>query len=147
MTIFIIIIIVIVFIFLAFSNDKNKMLEKVHSNGGLQEKYKHLISFFVNRSGFKIYSINRSTIIMGKKEPAVIMELMLTQSFNKVLINWNSKSTVSAVNLRWEFPDIMDQQSMIDKVMIDVVTKQQESINEKVAKSMRDFNDNSDDYF
>jgi hypothetical protein len=147
MAIFIIIIIVIVFIFLAFSNDKNKMLEKVHSNGGLQEKYKHLIFFFVNRSGFKIYSINRSTIIMGKKEPAVIMELMLTQSFNKVLINWNSKSTVSAVNLRWEFPDIMDQQSMIDKVMIDVVTKQQESINQKVAKAMRDFNDNSDDYF
>jgi hypothetical protein len=66
------------------------------------------------------------------------MQIVLTQSFNTVLIRWHSINAAGSVKMNWELPDSMNQETMVEKIMLDIVTKQQENIMKKVNKAMRD---------
>lgn len=133
MTVAIIIVLALIVIVLAFQIDREKMLTKVQSSSGkLTERYRIFFSFFIN-DGFKIKEENKSYVIITMSEPSSRMYLILTQSFNKVLIKWNTTTLTDCININWEFPDSMDQEAMVERVLLEVVDKQQREINKKLG--------------
>ena len=118
----VIIIGIVLFIILKFAIDSNKQSRQVQRQGGMQHKYRVLISHI--KSGdprVKIYKGTNSFISLGTSTIGGTTVFDISQTYGRVTIQWKIESPVFGKhNLEWEFEEYHDQDKMMEKITHDL---------------------------
>lgn len=123
MWIFIIITIIVIYILYSFITDREKMIKNVEFQGGIQEKYKILLSYILNNPDSKITQLKRDNIII-RCQGGSDAQFSVTQNFGTVDIDWLSNNGFAGiVKEKWQFRENLDQHEMAKKMMQDIEFK------------------------
>lgn len=119
-----IIIAIIGYILYRFFSDREKMLNNVQEKGGLQEKYKVLLTYLLSDPDAKITQITRDNIVISWKGSYTSAQFSIMQNFGTVNINWASNNGLAGiVKEKWEFAENLDQHAMAKKIFQDIEFK------------------------
>lgn len=119
----IIILAIVCFILYKFFSDREEMLNRTQSEGGMQNKYRTLLSYILVDPGSKITKVTRDIIVVNWKAGFSSAQISILQLFDVVKIKWVSNNSAGSINTSWEFPDSMDQNTMADRIMRDIERK------------------------
>jgi hypothetical protein len=109
----IIIIAVVIYIIYKYTSDRNKLLTGIESRGGLQRKYRELISCILAESpGARIVNVTRDTIVINWN----LGQFIIFQLFDKVRITWKMNLPTGVIQDSLEFPVSLDQQLMAKRI-------------------------------
>lgn len=110
--IFLIIAGIIVFVMYKFFTDRDKMLSKqLEPYGGIENKYRDLISYFLSVEPSKIVAMRRDYI--GISCLGGLMYWGIQETFNEVVIDFKGNSLPSK---RWEFHHNTPQEIIIAEI-------------------------------
>jgi hypothetical protein len=143
------IIAIVVFILYRFISDREKMLNNVQENGGLQEKYKVLLTYFLSDPDAKITIITRDNIVISWKGAYSSAQFSIMQNFGTININWASNNSVAGVvKEKWEFSENIDQHAMAKKIIQDIEFKMNHGIDwagahDKINSLVNNYTDTS----
>lgn len=118
----IIILIIVVAILVKFFADLNKQANYVTKQGGMRNKYKHLVDYALASSPKARIIQETSTFInIGVSSPVGPFAFMITHSFGSVIIQWKLEDSILGKHqLEWQFGEFDDQQKMIEKIENDI---------------------------
>ncbi len=121
MTWLLILIIIGVIIFYFFK-DRDKMLEQQVDNfGDMKQKYSTLIDWLTSHPKATITKINRDYIQVSLVLQTTATYWNITENFNKVEIEWDSRFGVMGNHkLKWNFDSTTSQTDMIEKIGTDL---------------------------
>ncbi|MFW6046615.1 MAG: hypothetical protein ACOCP4_02350 [Candidatus Woesearchaeota archaeon] len=127
----VIILIIVAFIIGKFLYDRNQQAAKITMEGGMRNKYRYLIEFFMSGdSRTKIYQETSDSITMGISNMGGTTLFILTQTFGKVTVQWKVDSPVFGKHkMEWEFPEYGDQEKMAERIANDTGKYQQNIMN------------------
>lgn len=118
-----IIVVLIVFFFYSFFSEKEKLMQKVDKEGGMQEKYAILLSYFMSVPGAKITSLSRDNIQFIAKSEYLVNHFSILQTFTDIIITWQANSVIGEFKDEWKFPPYLDQNEMANKMIQDMEFK------------------------
>lgn len=109
----IIIIAIVGYIIYKYFSDRNKLLSRIESKGGLQVKYQKLISILLGElPGARIIQVTRDTIVINWN----MGQFTIFQLFDKIRITWRMNLPSGPVKDSIELPKTLDQQLMVKQL-------------------------------
>ena len=110
--------------FYRFFSDNNKMLNIIQDEGGLQQKYKVLLTYLLSDPNANIDKITRSFIIISWRGESTYAKFHIMQNFKTVNIDWTfNQGYLGILKEKWEFPEHLDQNAMATKMFQDIEFK------------------------
>lgn len=116
-----VIIAIIGYILYSFFSSREKMLDDVRVAGGLQEKYKILLTHLLSDSNAQITQINKDSITISWTGEFSNAQISIIQGFGKINIIWTSTTALAGpIKEKWEFFENLDQSVMAKKITQDI---------------------------
>lgn len=116
-----VIIIILGYIVYSFFSSREKMLDNVRVAGGLQEKYKVLLTHLLSDPNAKITQINKDSIAISWNGEFSKAQISIIQGFGKINIVWTSTTAFAGpIKEKWEFFENLDQSLMAKKITQDI---------------------------
>ena len=118
----IIILVIIGIVIFYFFKDRDKMLEKqVDDFGGMKNKYSLLIEWLTSDPNSHITKVTRDHVEISCIYPSSVTVFLITENFNSVEIDYSANlGVIGKHELNWQFPNNMNQESIIEKVGTDL---------------------------
>src|ERR1035437_69113 len=121
----IIIIAIVGYVIYKFYSDRNKLLSRIESKGGLQIKYQKFISIlFDELPGTRIAQVTRDTIVVKWN----MGQFIILQLFDKVRITSKVNLPSGTITESQEFPLTLNQE-MMSRNVTDAINRKLETIN------------------
>ena len=121
--IWIILIIIVVIILIKFFSDREKLMQTVAKEGGMDEKYSILIGYLMNAPEAKITKLTRENIQILVSSGYIMSFFSLLHTFNTLIVTWKARSPMGEFTEKWEFPQYLDQNQMAEKIFRDIEFK------------------------
>lgn len=121
-------ILIAVGLFLAFKfgSTSGQTVERVQSEGGMSVKYAKLVEHILgDHSGSQVFTESRTYLKAGVSNYAGSTFFHLQQSGDMLLVEYEVKDNpvYPYINMKWSFPDSMDQNEMMIKMCTDIQKK------------------------
>ena len=108
------ILVVLGFLTFLFISDKKEEVQRVKHQGGLQSKYRELMTYFMSIPNITIERRSPTSITLAVKDVAVVTRFTISHGFEDVSIFWNHKSRAFGEHsLNWKFPEYYPQSQML----------------------------------
>lgn len=122
-----IVILIAVFVIGKFLYDRNMQASKVAMEGGMRNKYRHLIEYLLSGdSRAKIFHEASDSITLGISNRGGSTLFILTQTFGNVTVQWKIDNPLFGKHrLEWDFPEYGDQEAMAERIVNDTGKFQQ----------------------
>lgn len=116
---------IVFFIIVKFLYDRNSMLDKIDSNGGILIKYSTLISYMLSHPNSEISSKGKDHVNIFCKGMGVSTLFSITPGFDVVIIKWETNlGNSGSFNHSWQFKETtVSQQEMINQINKDIEFK------------------------
>lgn len=113
---------IVLFIVIKFIHANNKQANAVAKQGGMRNKYRILVDYFVaSHERSHIIREGGTSITVGCSSAGGSTCFDIVQTFGTVTITWRSTSIVMGNHkLEWQFDEFLDQEKMIEKINHDV---------------------------
>lgn len=124
--IWIILIAIGLFLAFKFGSSSGQSIERVQSEGGMRVKYAKLLEHILGgHGGSQVFAETRTYLKAGVSNYGGSTFFHLQQSGNTLLVEYEIKDnpTCPPFNLKWSFPDSMDQDEMMIKMCMDIQKK------------------------
>lgn len=107
------------------SAHKSEINNRVRMQGGMLNKYADLVSLIKsNDSKTQIFKISSNSIVLGISNIDGTTKFTIIQDVDTITVEWQLKSqTFGDHRLAWEFPENLDQNKMMIKILNDVKEK------------------------
>lgn len=121
-------VILIVVVIFKFVLDKNNEVEKINRDGGFINKYAILVEGFLDYPNSRILIQTENSIEIGLRDNFANTTFTIIHTFNKFVIVYQHQSyTFGEHKLNWEFPEYMNQNSVLN-----IVRNEIEEYNQKI---------------
>jgi hypothetical protein len=109
---------IVLFIIGKFLFDKNNQASKIKSEGGMKNKYQHLISLILSDDErIEIIQETQDFITLGKSNNKENTLFILTQTFGLLTVQWEiDNKTIGKHRLEWDFEEYGDQEKMANEI-------------------------------
>lgn len=123
------IVIIIVYIIGKFLYDSAKQSNQMKAQGGVRTKYSELIELLKGDQG-RIFQQTNTFVAVGVSGIAGSQIFYIQQTFGKVTIQMKVQNNplFGNVKMEWAFPESMNQEHMVIKIMNDIQAKTQSLI-------------------
>lgn len=123
---------IIILLLYNFNKAVNKDIIEIKNDGGLENKYFHLITTLKNEYGMNVTNRTNTSVTLSIRDRGVYVEFYILKSISELNIFWTMKNIVSSHNLKWNFKADANQQFMIDSIELSI-----DNFNEKFINDLR----------
>lgn len=112
---------IIVAIVIKFAADMSKQNNKVAKQGGMENKYRILISHLINGNDrSEIVERRANSLTLKFISDGAVNAFFLSQTFEKITVQWKMRSHLFGEHkLEWKFPEYGDQENMAKRIIND----------------------------
>lgn len=145
MWILIIIALVVIFIIIGARNSMKSFINnKVTTRGGMLIIFKTLIDGLLQDDNARIFKVTDNSISLGVTNIDGTTMFRINQLYDKVSVDWKLSSiTYGNHILRWEFPDQLDQNKMLETITSHVIKHSDKLIADKIQAFQDKSNEDS----
>lgn len=119
-TVLILILVIVGFSIFSFTKESIKESDKVAKEGGIYNKYKTLIDYFVDPEsgmGLKVIQKTNKYMCVGMQNTSGSIVFHFQHTFNKINVTFEMKNIfIGNHKLDWDFPETMPQSDMIKHI-------------------------------
>ena len=118
--IWVFLIIIAVIILIKFFSDREKLMQNVATEGGMNEKYSTLIGYLMEAKQAKITKLTRENIQIFVSSGYINSHFSLLHTFRTLIVQWKANSPMGQFSEKWEFPHSLNQHQMAEKIFRDI---------------------------
>ncbi len=114
-TVVVVILVIVGFLIFSFAKDYVSESDKIAKEGGIYNKYKTLIDYFLDPEfGMKVIKKTNKYICVGMNNNAGRIVFHFQHTFNQINVTFEMKNIfLGDHKLNWDFPETMPQTDMI----------------------------------
>lgn len=118
--IWVILIIIAAIILIKFFSDREKLMQNVSKEGGMDEKYSILIGYLMDTNQAKITKLTRENVQIFVSSGFIDSHFSLLHTFRTLIVQWKGNSAMGDFTEKWEFPHFLNQHQMAEKIFRDI---------------------------